>query len=81
MLLAYVVYAYNLEFIFFGGGGGKGEDRYPGNMHTRGERTKVMYSVFLWSPPVAFCYPEIKATEVKALKLKMLPLQLLFQDI
>ena len=28
---------------------------------------------FFYIPPVAFRYPEIKATEVKALKLKVLP--------
>ena len=34
----------------------------------------MVYSVFLWIPPSAFHYPEIKATDVKTLKLKMLPL-------
>ena len=32
----------------------------------------LLYSVFLWVPPLVFRYPELKATEVKALKLKML---------
>ena len=31
-------------------------------------------SVFLGIPPVAFRYPEIKATEVKTVKLKTLPM-------
>ena len=35
---------------------------------------RFIYSMFHWIPPPAFRYPEIKATEVKALKLNMLPL-------
>ena len=37
--------------------------------------------MFLLIAPVAIGYPEIKATEAKASKLKILPLQLLFQNI
>ena len=36
--------------------------------------THVLFSVFLLIPPVAFHYPEVKATEAKTLKLKALPL-------
>ena len=42
--------------------------------HNQGSNS-WLYSVFLWIPPVnAFCYPEVKATAVKALKLTTLPL-------
>ena len=37
-----------------------------GNRRARHQNS--LYSVFLWIPRVAFCYPEIKATEVKGFK-------------
>ena len=41
-----------------------------------------IYSVFHWIPPVAFHYPEIKATEVNVLRLKTpASVAFVFQDI
>ena len=45
---------------------------------TFSKTNNVLYSVFLWIPPVAFHYREIKATAAKALKLKTFPLSVAF---